>query len=334
MPLRFAIHGFGRIGRALARVARSRPGLELVAVGDLADAATLARLLARDSVHGRFPGEVRADGDALLVDGWPIAVLREGDRSRVAWEGTGAEVVVEATGGALARAVAARHLRGPVERVVVSALAADADLVWAPGLATPELPPPGSVLSAASCTTHCLGLLLRVLHPRFGVASALMNEVHSFTGNQRLVDGAHAEDPRRGRAAASNIVPTYSAAPAAVERLMPELAGRLGGGAVRVPTPDVALLDLVVALERPATREEVAAAFREAADGELRGLLGTSDEPLVSSDFVGDPRSAIVDLPLLQSGGSLLRVMAWYDNEHGYAHRLADLLTWIGERPR
>lgn len=338
MTTPFAIHGLGRIGRALLRVARDRRELELVAVGDRADAAGLARLIARDSVHGRYPGEIRADGaDALLLDGRRVPVFRAtGDGGIPAWETTGARIVVEATGTATSRAAAARHLGGAgqdgPEAVIVSALAPDSDLTVCLGAAPIDFDPAKHrVVSNASCTTNCLALLLRVLEDAFGVRHALMNEVHSYTGNQNLVDGVHA-DPRRGRAAALNIVPTYSAAPAAVERLLPRLAGRLDGQAVRVPTPDVALLDLVATLERPADAPAIHDAFRRAADGELRGLLTVCDEALVSSDHVGDPHSAIVDTGLTQSlGGELVRVAAWYDNEWGYAHRLADLLTLLGE---
>ena len=343
MPTPFAINGFGRIGRALARIAHERDDLQWVAVNDLAPAGTLARLLSRDSVHGPFAGRVEADGDdTLLVDGRRIAVYRHPAPSDVPWQDTAAAVVVEATGTATRRADAARHLRpnGP-SKVVISAISEDADWMGCRGIeGEPYDPARHHVISNASCTTNCLVLLLDVLRREFGLRHALMNEVHSYTGNQNLMDGTH-DDPRRGRAAAVNIVPTHTAAPAAAQRIIPELRGKVDGIAVRVPTPNVALLDLVARLERPASASEVRRAFKTHADGRLRGLLAVSDEPLVSSDYIGDGHSAVVDAALIQSldpptddGPSdtpLVRVVAWYDNEWGYARRLADLVARIGD---
>lgn len=340
-PIPFAIHGFGRIGRALARAAQgSSEGaspVRLVAVNDLAPVEQLARLLARDSVHGRFPADVAVEDQALRIGDRLVQVFSEPDPAAIPWQGTPARVVVDCSGGAVSGG-GGRHLRadGP-RKVLVSALASEVDLTLCRGVNDAAFDT-GShhVVSAASCTTNCLALVLQVLHRAFGVRQALMNEVHSYTGNQNLVDGAH-EDPRRARAAALNIVPTSTAAPAAVEAILPELAGRLVGQAVRVPTPDVALLDLVATLERPADLDAVRAAYVEAASGPLQGLLATSDEPLVSTDHVGDRHSAVVDLPLVQhlpspdaDGQPLVRVVAWYDNETGYSHRLAELVGLLG----
>jgi glyceraldehyde 3-phosphate dehydrogenase len=330
MPLRFGINGLGRVGRALLRVARGREDLQLAAVNDVVPAPVLARLLARDTVHGPFTGEVRAGDGLLAIDGRRVAVFAEPDPARVDWSREGVEVVVEATGRFIARQGAASHLRGTVRRVVISANAdpADpADVTLCRGLNETAFDRRRhAVVSSASCTTYCLALVAKVLHRCFGVRRALMSAVHSYTENQRLLDLPHA-DPRRGRAAALNIVPTSTTAPAALGLVMPELAGRVEGLAVRVPTPMVALLDLVAELERQTSAEAVREAFRDAARGELAGLLGVAEEELVSSDFVNDPRSAVVDLPLVQSvGGGLVRVAAWYDNEWGYAHRLAELL--------
>jgi glyceraldehyde 3-phosphate dehydrogenase len=331
MPISFAINGLGRIGRCLARIAHERPDLELVAINDVAPAPTLARLLQRDSVHGRFAARVEAEASALHVDDRRVATFQEREPQRIPWPAA-TQIVVEATGRHARRALAARHLRaaGP-SQVLISAVAEDADLMLCPGLPLPAgALERASVVSSASCTTHCLALLLQVLDEAFGIDHALMSETHGYTANQNLVDAVH-EDPRRGRAAAINIVPTYSAAPAACERLLPQLRGRLAGQAVRVPTPDVALLDLVAQLERPATVQSLNDALRAAARGRLEGLLAFSDEPLVSSDYLGDPHSAIVDAPLTHVvGGRLARVMAWYDNEWGYANRLADFLTLLG----
>ena len=329
--LRFGINGLGRIGRALLRAARGREGLELAAINDVVPAHVLARLLARDTVHGPFAGEVRAGEGGLVIDGRRVPVFQQSDPSQVDWEGAGVEAVVESTGRFIRRGQAAAHLGGTVRRVVISANAdpADpADVTLALGINDVGFDPERhAVISNASCTTNALALVAKVLHDRFGVRRALMSTVHSYTENQRLLDLPH-PDPRRSRAAALNIVPAATTAAEALGLLVPELEGRVTGFAVRVPTPVVALLDLVAELEREASAEEVRRAFREAAgDGELAGFLGVTDEELVSSDFVNDTRSAVVDLPLVQvSGGRLARVVAWYDNEWGYSHRLADLL--------
>lgn len=333
MVIPFAINGLGRIGRALARIAAHHPQLRLVAVNDRADAATLARLLAYDSVHGRFAGvSVKAASPAQIQLGDNRVQVFAEKPGRIPWGRTGARIVVEATGDATRRALAARHLGDGVAKVVVSAPLADADAMLCLGVNVETYAPSTHhVISNSSCTTNCLALLLHVLHGRCGVAQALMNEVHSYTVKQRLVDGVHAE-PRRGRAAAVNIVPTTTGAPAAVERLLPALAGRVAGHATRVPTPNVALLDLVAVLDTPTDAPTLNETFRRAAQGEaLDPYLAVSEEPLVSTDYIGDSHSAVVDLALTQvTGGTLARVMAWYDNEWGYAQRLADLLVHIG----
>ena len=335
-PIPFAIHGFGRIGRALTRAAAGMPGqIELVAVNDVAPVDQLARLLARDSVHGRFPVDVGAEDGALRLGASRVAAFSEPDAGRVPWQSTPARVVVDCSGGAVAEG-ASEHLRdGGPGHVLVSALAQDVDVTICRGVNDHDYDAASHrLVSAASCTTNCLALVLHVLHRAFGVRQALMNEVHSYTGNQNLVDGPH-DDARRARAAALNVVPTSTAAPAAVEALLPALAGRLAGQAVRVPTPDVALLDMVATLERPADTGAIRSAYGTAASGALRGLLGVSDEPLVSTDYLGDRHSAVVDLPLIQclpspDDAPLVRVVAWYDNETGYSHRLAELVHLLG----
>jgi glyceraldehyde 3-phosphate dehydrogenase len=336
MSLRFAINGFGRIGRALLRAAWQRPEIELAAVNDVAPALQLARLLARDTVHGPFPGCVEAEEDALRIDGRRIPVLQEPDPARIDWPRHAATAVVEATGRFLHRGRAAAHLRGGVRTVILSANshpADPADFTVCLGLNEGDWDPGRHrVISNASCTTNCLALVAKVLHDGFGVCRALMSSVHSYTENQRLLDLPH-PDPRRSRAAALNIIPTSTTAAESVGDLLPALAGRVGGLAVRVPTPAVALLDLVAETEREAPAEAVREAFRAAAGGPLAGLLGVCEEELVSSDFINDPRSAVVDLPLIESvDGRLVRVLAWYDNEWGYAHRLADLLALLAAR--
>ncbi|HEX9945663.1 MAG TPA: glyceraldehyde 3-phosphate dehydrogenase NAD-binding domain-containing protein [Thermoanaerobaculia bacterium] len=336
MPLRFGINGLGRVGRALLRAARGREEISLAAVNDVVPAPALARLVAHDTVHGRFAGQVYAGEAGLVLDGRRVPIFQEADPARVDWSREGAEVVVEATGRFLRRGWAAAHLRGTVRRVVLSANGDPSDppdVTVCLGLNEGTFDPGRhAVVSSASCTTYCLALVAKVLHDRFGVRRALMSTVHSYTENQRLLDWAH-PDPRRARAAALNIIPTSTTAPAALGEVLPELAGRVGGLAVRVPTPAVAILDLAADLEREASAEAVRQAFRDAARGDLAAYLGVSEEELVSSDFVDDPRSAVVDLPLVQVvGGGLARVAAWYDNEWGYAHRLADLLVLLARR--
>ncbi len=330
MPVRFAINGLGRIGRALLRVAREREGLELVAVNDLGSAAQLARLVARDSLHGPFRGAVAAEPRALRIDGRRVAAFQVAD-GEVPWEETGARVVVDATGRCTTRAAGERHLRPGVERVIVSANTDAVDVTICLGVNGSAYDPARHrLLSAASCTTNCLAPVLRLLHEGPGVRRAMLNTVHSYNNDQRLLGSPHA-DPRRARAAAINMIPTTTSAVAAVSRVMPELAGRLEGFAVRVPTADVSLIDLVAELERPASAEAINERLRAAEAGELAGILATTGDELVSSDFLGRPESAVVDLPLTRTvDGRLARVVAWYDNEWGHASRLADLLELVG----
>jgi glyceraldehyde 3-phosphate dehydrogenase len=330
MPIRFAINGLGRVGRALLRVAHDRDDLELAAVNDVVPAPLLARLVARDTVHGPFARRVEAVEGGIAIDGRPIPVFQQPDPAAIDWSREGVEVVVEATGRFLRRTAAAGHLGDTVRWVVLSANshpADPADVTICLGVNEGALDAPRhAVISNSSCTTNCLALVAKVLHDRFGVRRALMSSVHSYTENQRLLDLPH-PDPRRARAAALNIIPTGTTATRALGLLLPDLAGRIEGFAVRVPTPAVAMMDLVADLETEATAEAIRQAFRDAAAGPMAGWLGVTDEELVSSDFVGDPRSAVIDLPLIQvAGGGLARVVAWYDNEWGYAHRLADLL--------
>ena len=336
MSLRFGINGFGRVGRALLRASWNVPDLQVAAINDVVPAHVLARLLARDTVHGPFPGAVHADDGALVIDNRRIPVFQEPDPARVPWGREYVEVVVEATGRFIGRRSAAAHLRDGVRRVVISANSDSGDLADVTvcfGVNERDFDPARhAVLSNASCTTNCLALVAKVLHDRFGVRRGLMSTVHSYTEGQRLLDLPH-PDPRRSRAAALNIIPTSTTAPQTLDLLLPDLGDRIDGYAVRVPTPVVAMLDLVADLEEPAPAAAIRHAFREAARGPLAGWLGVSEEELVSTDFINDPRSAVVDLPLVQvTGGRLARVVAWYDNEWGYAHRLADLLGLIARR--
>jgi glyceraldehyde 3-phosphate dehydrogenase len=330
MPVPFAINGLGRIGRALLRIAAGRPGLELVAVNDLGSAPQLARLVAHDSLHGPYPGTVAADGDRMVLDGRAIAAWSCADSRAIPWQESGARVVVDATGLCKTSALAAEHQRPGIERVIVSANAA-VDITLCVGINHQAYDPARHhLLSAASCTTNCLAPLAFLLHREYGISRGMLNTVHSYNNDQRLLDYPH-HDPRRARAAALNMIPTTTSAIAALERVLPALAGRLAGFAVRVPTPNVSLLDLVVELERPAGVTAVNELLTQAADGELAGILAVTAEPLVSSDFLRRSESAVVDLELTQAiGERMVRVVAWYDNEWGHASRLADLLELVG----
>ena len=332
MTARVGINGLGRIGRALLRLAHLAPGLgvEIVAANDAAAAPVLARLLRHDTVHGPFPGAVGVRDGALEIGGRVIPISHATTPGEIDWAEHGVELVVEATGRFRRRELAAAHLGRGVRRVVVSATLSDADVTLCRGINERDFDPERHrVISNASCTTHCLAATLTAIHPRFGVERALMNTVHCVTNSQNLVDNAH-PDPRRARAAVANIIPTTSDAIPSIDWVLPELAGRVAGLAVRVPIVAGSLIDVVVELRRPASPAALAEAFRAAETGALAGILGTTDEELVSSDFVDDPRSAVVDLPLLQQAGDrLVRVVSWYDNEWGYAHRLLELLAHL-----
>ncbi len=331
MPLRFAINGLGRIGRALLRVAHSRPELELVAVNDLGSADQLARLLARDSVHGPFDAQVESHVGALIINERRITVFNRAELADIPWPEVGPAIVVDATGICLTRESALQHLRSPVRKVLVSANAEWLDATICVGV-NEEIYDPGShhLLSAASCTTNALAPVAAVLHRTFGVRRAFLNTVHSYNNDQRLLGAPH-QDPRRARAAALNMIPTTTSAIQALSRVLPELEGRIEGFAVRVPTPNVSLIDLVAELDKPASIEQINQTFREASRGPLTDILAVTEEKLVSTDFIGSPYSATIDLPLTQSlGGTLIRVVAWYDNEWGHASRLADLLALVG----
>jgi len=334
-----AINGLGRIGRALLRLSAMRRDFRVVAVNDLAPLAQLLPLVRRDSVHGVFPGivEVR-DGEAatLVLAGNEVRVSSQRDAARIPWLDSAPQIVVEATGTMSRREQVAAHLRDGVEHVLMSANLADADLTVCLGVNDDRLDPATQrVISNASCTTNCMAPVALVLHRAFGLRRGLLTTVHSYTRGQELLDAPLA-DARRARAAAINIVPTSTGAARAVGLVLPELAGRLDAQAVRVPVAAVSMVQFVLELDATPSLAEVAEAFRRAEAGALSGILATSDEELVSSDFVGHSASAIVDLPLLQhvDGGRLLRVVAWYDNEWGYASRLADLIVRLGRTDR
>lgn len=338
MTTDFAINGLGRVGRALLRIAHARDDLRLVAVNDPTPPESLARLVARDSVHGRFAGTVEARGRALVLDGRGVPVFSAETPGDVPWEDTGAGIVVEASGAFLDRASAAGHLRGPVERVVLSANAPDADVTVCPGIYDDAFDPSRHrIVSAASCTTNALAAVLAGLEDAVEVVRVQMSTVHGYTGNQRLLDGHHDDptDPRRSRAAGLNVIPVATTTPDAMGRIRPDLAGRIQGMAVRVPTPAAALLDVVLELDRDVDARDLREAYRAAARGPLGRVLAVTEDELVSSDVVGAPWSAVIDLPLVSvADGRLARVVAWYDNEWGYASRLADWVArWGTETP-
>jgi glyceraldehyde 3-phosphate dehydrogenase len=331
MSTRIAINGFGRIGRAVVRSAIERSAdLDIVAVNDVTDAATLAQLLALDSVYGRF-GPVVADGDALVVAGRRIQVLAEPDPSRLPWEALGVDVVIESTGRYRTRSGAARHLEAGARKVILSAPAkgaepADADVVLGVNFDEVYDATRHHIVTNASCTTNCLAPVAKVLHEAVGIRHGVMTTIHAYTADQNLLDGPH-KDMRRARAAAVNLVPTSTGAAKALGLVIPELDGRLNGFAVRVPIPTGSIVDLTIEAEQATSAAEVNSAFAAAADAPpLAGILGYSEEPIVSADIVGSPLSAVFDAPLTTVvDGTQVKVVAWYDNEWGYANRLMEL---------
>lgn len=332
MPVRIAINGFGRIGRNAFRVAFRRRGVFVAAVNDLTDPRTLAHLLQYDSVMGRFDRRVVPRESAIEVEGEEIRVYRHRDPGTLPWRDLGIDVVLECTGEHTHRDQARRHLEAGARRVIVSAPAVDPDATLVLGVNAHCFDPARHfIVSNASCTTNCLAPVVKVLHERFGVSRGLMTTVHSYTNDQRLLDLPHG-DLRRARAAAVSMIPTTTGAARAVGLVLPELAGRLDGVSVRVPTPDVSIADFTATLETPVLgAEAVNGALREAAEGPLRGILGYTEEPLVSADYVGCALSGVVDGPqTLVVGQTLVKVLAWYDNEWGYSNRLLELAEMVG----
>jgi glyceraldehyde 3-phosphate dehydrogenase len=331
MTLRVAINGFGRIGRNFLRAAK-KGGLDLdiVAVNDLTDTATLALLLKYDSVHGRYDGTVETSGDDLVVDGDTIKVLSERDPAALPWSDLGVDVVIESTGFFTKRADAAKHLDAGAKKVLISAPAKDEDVTIVLGANQDEYDADKhDVISMASCTTNSVVPMAKVLDDEFGITQGLMTTIHAYTGDQRLHDAPH-KDPRRARAAALSIVPTTTGAAKAAALALPQLKGKLDGLALRVPIPSGSMTDLVLVLDREVTAEEINAAMKAAADGPLKGILEYSEEPLVSIDIVGNPHSCIFDAPSTMANGTLVKVMGWYDNEMGYSTRLAEAAIFVG----
>jgi glyceraldehyde 3-phosphate dehydrogenase len=332
MATRVGINGFGRIGRAFTRLAAERADLEVVAVNDIADARTLAHLLEFDSAYGRLGRRVEFDDHALTVGGRRITVLAERDPAAIDWGALGADVVVESTGKFRSREAAGAHLKGGARKVLISAPGKGADLTVVLGVNSGDYDPlRHDVISNASCTTNCVAPMVKVLHDAFGVERGFMTTIHAYTGDQNLLDGPH-KDLRRARSAAVNIVPTTTGAARATGEVIPALAGKLDGVAVRVPVEDGSLTDLAVVVSTPVTAQAVNEAFAAAAAGPLAGILRYSTDPIVSRDIIGDPASCVFDSPLTQANGTLVKVFGWYDNEWGYTSRLADLAALVGSQ--
>jgi glyceraldehyde 3-phosphate dehydrogenase len=330
---RIGINGIGRIGRNVFRALLDHPELEVVAVNDLTDAATLAHLFKYDSVHGKLQAEVELTEDGFTVNGRPVKVLAERDPAQLPWGDLGVDLVVESTGRFRSREDAAKHLQGGAKKVIISAPAKNEDITVVMGVNEDNYDPANHhVISNASCTTNCLAPVVKVLHQNFGVRRGLMTTVHAYTNDQQILDLPH-KDLRRARAAGMSIIPTTTGAAAAVAKVLPELEGKLNGFAMRVPTPNVSVVDLVAELERDVTAEEVNEALRREAEGALKGILGYSEEPLVSRDYNGDPHSSIVDaLSTMVMEGNMVKVVSWYDNEWGYSNRVVDLAAYIVKR--
>jgi len=333
LTVKIGINGFGRIGRNFFRAALAKGSdLEIVAVNDLTDNAALANLLKFDSVTGRLGVSVELDGDSIVVDGKPIKVLAERDPANLPWGELGVDIVIESTGFFTKAADAQKHIDAGAKKVIISAPATGDDVTVVLGVNEDQYDPANHhIISNASCTTNSLAPLAKVFNDKFGIERGLMTTVHAYTADQNLQDGPH-KDPRRARAAALNIVPTSTGAAKAIGQVMPELAGKLDGFALRVPVPTGSITDLTLETKSEVTVDEINAAYKEAAEGPLKGILLYSEDPLVSTDITTDPHSSIYDSGLTKVIGGLVKITSWYDNEWGYSNRLVDLTEYVGER--
>jgi len=335
--VKVGVNGFGRIGRNVVRASlKGKHDIEFVAVNDLTDAATLAYLLKYDSVHGTLQHEVAQSGNGLTIDGKELRVFSNPDPAKIPWDELGAEIVVESSGRFTDKSKASGHLRNSVETVIISAPSKDADATFCMGVNEQTYDPAlHKIISNASCTTNCLAPVAKVLHQRFTITMGIMTTVHSYTNDQVILDLPH-KDLRRGRAAALSMIPTSTGAAQAVGLVLPELKGKFDGISVRVPTPNVSLVDLTFHTEKATSAEEINAAIREEADGALKGILAYSDEELVSIDFNGNPHSSIVDTTFTRSvHPHMHKILSWYDNEWGYSNRILDLIAYVaGARKR
>ena len=334
MAIRVGINGFGRIGRqSLKALIERAPGVEIVAVNDLVDTALNALLFKHDSTYGAYPGTVDHTDDALIIDGREIKVLKEKDPAALPWGDMGVDIVLESTGIFTDADKAAAHIAAGARKVIISAPAKGEDITIVLGVNEDRYDPAvHHIISNASCTTNCLAPAAKVVNDLLGIERGLMNTIHSYTNDQRILDVAH-KDPRRARAAGQNIIPTTTGAAKALALVIPELKGKFDGFSLRVPTPTVSVVDFTADVRRATTPEELNEAFRTAAAGPMAGILGVSDEPLVSSDFRGDSRSSIIDADsTMVLGGTMVKVISWYDNEWGYSCRVADLIAYVAAR--
>jgi glyceraldehyde 3-phosphate dehydrogenase len=334
VTVRVGINGFGRIGRqSLKALIERAPDVEVVAVNDLVDVATNALLFKHDSTYGAYRGDVSHTDDAVIVDGREIKVLQVKDPAQLPWADLGVDIVIESTGIFTDAEKAKAHIDAGAKKVIISAPAKHEDITIVLGVNEQRYDPASHhIISNASCTTNCLAPAAKVVHDRWTIRRGLMNTIHSYTNDQRILDVAH-KDPRRARSAGLNIIPTTTGAAKALSLVIPDLKGKFDGFSLRVPTPTVSVVDFTAELEKDVTLEELNAAFRDEAANGLKGILGASDEPLVSTDFRGDSRSSIVDLPSnMVLGGNFVKVIAWYDNEWGYSCRVADLTAFVAQR--
>ncbi|PTL38873.1 type I glyceraldehyde-3-phosphate dehydrogenase [Alkalicoccus saliphilus] len=333
MATKIGINGFGRIGRVVFRQAMANPNVEVVAVNDLTDANMLAHLLKYDTVQGELDVEVSVNGSNLVVDGKEITVQAEKDPADLKWGELGAEIVVESTGIFTKRDGAAKHLEAGAKKVIISAPAQEEDITLVMGVNEDKYDAANHhVISNASCTTNCLAPFAKVLHDKFGLKRGMMTTVHSYTNDQNILDAPH-KDYRRARAGAENIIPTSTGAAKAVSLVLPELKGKLNGGAMRVPTPNVSLVDLVAELDQNVTADDVNAAFKEAAEGDLKGILGYSEEPLVSKDYNGNVYASSIDaLSTMVMEDNMVKVISWYDNETGYSAQVVRLVEYVAKQ--
>jgi glyceraldehyde 3-phosphate dehydrogenase len=330
MAVKVGINGFGRIGRNVFRAALGNPDIEFVAVNDLTSPATLAHLLKYDSILGNLHHTITAGDDFIAVDGKKLKVFAERDPAKLDWSSAGAQIVIESTGHFTDATKAKAHLQGSVKKVIISAPASNEDLTIVLGVNDNKYDPKAHhVISNASCTTNCLAPLAKVLNDTFGIASGIMTTIHSYTNDQVILDFPH-KDLRRGRAAALSMIPTSTGAAKALHLVVPELKGKLDGFAIRVPTPNVSVVDLTFTSEKPVTKDSINAALKAASEGPMKGIMGYETSELVSSDFKGNPLSSIVDSPLTKTvGDKMAKVISWYDNEWGYSNRVRDLVLFL-----
>ncbi|MEK6898182.1 MAG: type I glyceraldehyde-3-phosphate dehydrogenase [Nanoarchaeota archaeon] len=329
--MRIAINGFGRIGRNILRVAM-RKNLNVVAVNDVHGVKDAAYLLKYDSVYGKFPGSISVKGNSMIVNGKTIHVISERDIEKLPWKKFNVDIVVESTGVFRSRKDALRHISSGAKKVVVTAPMKDADITMVPGVNGGKLNHSCKLLSVASCTTNCTAVVMKVLNDYFGVKKALFTTAHGYTSSQALVDSSDEKSPRRGRAAAINIVPTTTGASETVVETIPELKGKINGLALRVPVVDGSIVDIVAELKKPFDIKKINAAFKNASKKELKGILEYSEEELVSADIIGNPHSAVFDSKLTEAEGNLVKVLAWYDNEYGYSCRVVDVIKLLGRK--